>query len=533
MKSTQHKEEKEKTPSIKKSLSIATAIMMGSVFLSRITGLVREMVLARYGGTGYQMDAYVTSFLIPEILNHFLAGGFLSVTFIPIFQKYLVKKDNVGAWKTFSNLFSCGSVLFLILIPITIIFTPQLLSFQLASNGNPQTAQLTVRLTRIILPAQLLFYWGAFFMAVQYAHNRYFLPALSPLCYNLGIIAGGVFLQPHLGIEGFAWGVLGGAFIGNVVIQLPGAIKCGLRYRPLFKPLDPEFINYVKKTIPLVLGLGMAFSNEIFFRFFGSFLDDGATASVNFALRTMMFIVALFGQASGVAFYPYLTRLAAEKAYNKMADLLNKVLKNVALYLIPLSALMIVLSPQIITILFERGNFTAQSTSQVAPVLSIYLVGAFGYSASFIISRSFYALQNTILPMAVSTTVAVISIPLYIAFSTHLGAQGLALAATTAMFLQFGFLYFFWLKRFGGYSKIGAALRTLLKICFATLGGVVLSVLILRFFPEIQFIESRTFESLLIATVVTIPSITAVFIFYELLGLQNLRDSVTGFLKRK
>ncbi len=521
------------TPSLKKSLSIATAIMVGSVFLSRITGLLREMVLAQHGGTSYEMDAYVRSFLIPEILNHFLAGGFLSITFIPIFQKYLVKGDRRGAWKTFSNLLTTGSLLFVIFIPLAMIFTPSLLSFLNSDTVDPQTTALTIRLTRIILPAQLFFYWGAFLMAVQYANHHYFLPALSPLFYNVGIIAGGYFLRPYLGIEGFAWGVLIGAFLGNVAIQFPGALRTGLKYTFTIKVNDPEFINYVKKTLPLVLGLGMAFSNEIFFRFFSVFLDEGAASSVNYALRTMMFVVALFGQASGVAFYPYLSTMAAEKAYDKMSSLLNNMLTGMALYLIPLSALMIILSPEIITILFERGNFTAESTTLVAPVLSIYLLGAFAYSASFIISRSFYALQNTILPMVVNTVIALLSIPLYLLLSTRLGAEGIAFAAVAAMIVNFGILYLLWCRSFGGYTVLKDGLGKLVRIFPATLTASALC-----FYLRIHIIgllpQSTPFiRSIVVGTTASLPSLGVVFILYELMGLQTLRRSITGLLRTK
>ena len=144
-------------------------------------------------------------------------------------------------------------------------------------------------------------------MAIQYANHRFFLPALAPLCYNLGIIAGGWFLYPYIGVEGFAWGVLIGALVGNFAIQIPGAFRVGLRYKFMFNVRDKDFIHYVAITCPLILGLGMTFSNELFFRFFGSFLGTGGLASINYSLRTMMPLVGVFGQASGVASYPFLS----------------------------------------------------------------------------------------------------------------------------------------------------------------------------------------------------------------------------------
>jgi putative peptidoglycan lipid II flippase len=354
---------------VNRSVSIAAVIMMGSVLLSRLAGTLREITLANLGGAGSEMDAYVAAFLIPELLNHFLAGGFLSVTFIPIFQKYLAADDNEGAWRTFSNMITVGSAAFALFLPAAVVFAPRILSLTGFGSQNTETFALTARLTRIILPAQIFFYWGAFLMAVQYARQKFFIPALAPLCYNIGIIAGGIFLSPSLGIEGFAWGVLGGAFVGNVAVQLPGALKAGMRYKFRFAPADPEFIRYVKITVPLVAGLGMSFSNEIFFRYFASFLENGAVAAANYALRTMMILVGVFGQASGVAFYPYLTKLAAEKAYVRMSGLLNDMISKIALYLLPLTGIMMVLAPQIVMILYEHGKFTRESTHETAPIL--------------------------------------------------------------------------------------------------------------------------------------------------------------------
>jgi len=513
-----------------RSVSIAALIMMGSVFLSRIAGALREMTLANLGGTGGEMDAYVAAFLIPELLNHFLAGGFLSVTFIPIFQKYLTANDEAGAWKTFSNMLTVGSAAFALFLPLTIIFAPQILSLTGLKNQDPETFALSVRLTRIILPAQIFFYWGAFLMAVQYARQKFFLPALSPLCYNFGIIAGGIILGPKMGVEGFAWGVLGGAFVGNVLVQMPGAIKVGMKYRARFSPSDPEFIHYIKITVPLVAGLGMTFSNEIFFRFFASFLESGAVASANYALRTMMILVGVFGQASGVAFYPYLTKLAAEKAYGKMSELLNDMINNIALILLPLTGIMMALAPQIILILYEHGKFTRESTNETAPILIMYLTGAFASSVSILAARPFYAMQKTLLPMIVSTSVSILSIPLYYIFSRRMGAKGLGLAAGVAMTAQFLVLYIIWGRKYGGLGAVWKEAVKLGKIAAVSAAGSLLCYFIRGLFDGVAIGGGRV-RALTVCAAASIPSLAAVFILYEVLKIRKIRESVGGLLR--
>lgn len=516
-----------------KTLSIATAIMMGSVLLSRITGLLREQVIAHYGGTGISTDAYVSAFLIPELLNHFLAGGFLSVTFIPIFQRYLLRGDRERAWATFSNLICIGSLFFLILIPLSIIFTPDILRLMgVAESAKPLYFQTTVRLTRIILPAQILFYWGAFFSAVQMAEKRFFIPAIAPLCYNGGIILGGILLGTYIGIDGFAWGVLGGAFLANLVVQLPGAYKLGMKFHLKFNFRDSDLLEYVKKSIPLVLGLGMTFSNEIFFRFFAASLSEGVVSSVNYALRVMMMVVAIFGQASGAAFYPFLTKMALEKQFDAMNEMLNSLLTKVAVFLLPVSGLMIVLSEPVIAIVYQRGSFDYQSTLQTASIFSVYLVGALGFSASMIVSRSFYAMQNTVLPMVISTLTAILSIPCYILFSHKMGGTGIALATVLSVTSQFIILYCVWCTRYSRWRYTASLLLSFSKILVICALGCGLAYLLKTVSVGINM-QIGLFRNLTICFICTVPSMLLIFLLYQITGIQKFSDILRKILRRK
>ena len=398
--------------------------------------------------------------------------------------------------------------------------------------ADPARRVITVRLTRIILPAQIFFYWGAFLSAVQMAHQRFFLPALAPLVYNLGIILGGIILGPVLGIEGFAWGVLAGALAGNFLLQMPGAVKAGIKFRVRFDLTDPDLIKYVCLTIPLILGLGLTFSNEVFFRFFGSFLGEGGTASINYALRTMMIIVAVFGQASGVAFFPFISQLAVEKKYERMTVLLNTVLTKIALYLLPLSGIMIVLAHETIGVLFQHGKFDAASTSATAPVLSVYLLGAFGFSAVMIINRSFYAMQNTLLPMIVSTVAAVLSLPLYWLFCKTMGASGIALAAVLGMTSQFIVLYVIWIKAYWERESTVKLIHIFIKTIVITVIGAGCCWGIKALIASIVFGWGALIGNLILLTAASLAGLAVVFILYEITGIQNFKESIRALLRR-
>jgi putative peptidoglycan lipid II flippase len=453
---------KQVTANTAKSISVASLIMMGSVLLSRALGIVREQVLAGLGGTSGQMDAYVAAFLIPEFLNHLLAGGFMSITFIPLFQRHLVDQNEPRAWRLFSNIFTSGTLVMAVLVAVCLVFTPQILGL-LGSKAGGADIGLAVRMTRIILPAQLFFYWGALLMAVQFAHKRFFIPALAPLFYNGGIILGGVLLGPRLGIEGFAWGVLGGAFVGNAAIQLFGLRDLKPQIRLVVDFKDPDLLKYVLISLPLILGLGMQFSNEIAFRIFGAFLGEGGLASLNYSLRIMWVLVGIFGQAVGIASFPYLTGLAAEGKLGELNKLAFGVLSRVGILLIPVSAVLMALAPEVVTVLFQRGKFTAASTAMTAPVLQLYLVGSFAFAAMTIVTRCFYALQNTVLPMVVSTLTAIACIPLYWVLSAKWAAPGIALAGSLAAIVQLVALTAIWVRRHGTEAPIGPTVMTYLK----------------------------------------------------------------------
>jgi len=501
--------------------------MMTSVLLSRVMGLVREQVLAKFFGTSPEMNAYVASFIIPEFLNHLLAGGFLSITFIPIFQKYLVSNEKEKSWRVFSNLLTTGTIVLSVFVVLFMIFTKQFVG--LLGHGAP--TDLTIRLTRIIMPAQIMFYWGAFLMAVQYANHKFFLPAMLPLCYNGGIILGGVLLNRVCGIEGFAWGVLAGAFVGNILVQIPGALQVGLRFKPIVDIKDKDLRTYILLTLPLILGLGMTFSNEIFFRFFGSFLSSGALSSINYSLRTMMILVAVFGQAAGVASYPFLSRLAAENKFDEMNKMLNSITRRMAGFLIPCCGVALPLCAQIIAVLYQHGRFTAQSTAATAPVLAVYLIGAFPFAASTIVMRSFYAQQRMVFPMVTSTIIAIISIPLYIVFSSLLGAPGIALASSIAMIIQFTVLYVSWETGHGHKDDVVATGILIVKILVLTTAGSAVCLLLRNICIAHHFGHSFV-SNVLILGIAGIPAMTIIAISQQWLGIIDLKPVFTKLTKR-
>jgi putative peptidoglycan lipid II flippase len=346
-------------------------------------------------------------------------------------------------------------------------FAPELVTWAAPGLEDPETRALAVRMTRIILPAQLFFFAGGLLTAVQFAREHFLLPALAPLIYNLGIIAGGLVLGPWLGIEGFAWGVLAGSFAGSLLLQWAGARRLGLRFRPAWDWRHPDVGAYLRLTLPLMLGLTMTFSTEFLFRFFGSYLPAGSIAVLNFSLRVMLILVGIFGQAVGTASYPFMARLAEENRLEELNRLMNRTLRYLAL-LIPVSVLLMVLSPEVVRLLFERGRFDPTATRVTADVLVWFLAGAVGFAASTVVVRGYFATRNTAFPAVFGTVVVLASLPLYPLGIVLMGVEGVALAISFSGVVQVVVLYILWNRRSRNTGQ-GEVMRFYLKIALLSL----------------------------------------------------------------
>jgi putative peptidoglycan lipid II flippase len=432
--------------SLYKKVSIASLIMMSSVFLSRVIGIFREAVIAHIGGATGEVDAYLIAFLIPDILNHIVASGFLSITFIPIFTHYLAVNEEEKGWEVFSIILTCFGSLLLLLIIIASIFTPEFIQIVAPGINEPALRESAIRMTRIIMPAQFFFFAGGLFMAVQFSKERFFLPALAPLLYNIGIIVGGLLLGSWLGMESFSWGVLLGAFIGNFAIQYIGAKKAGMKIKLAFDFKHPDLKKYFLLTLPLVIGLTMMFSSEFLFKFFGSFMPRGDLACLNYSFRVMMILAGFFGQAIGMAVYPFMARLIAENKISESNTLLNNILRLIAL-VIPFSVLMMVLRHEIILILFQHGKFDAAATELTSQLLVFFLIGVFAFSAQTVVVRGYYATGNTLFPAVFMTAAVLLSVPIYFYAMHTMGAGGIAIAVSLSAIFQVILLYGLWNKR--------------------------------------------------------------------------------------
>lgn len=407
----------------------AIALLLGaSVGLSRVVGYVREIVLANQLGAGSKTDAYMAAFTVPDVLNYLLAGGALTIAFVPFYSRVRQERGAAAAQSLFETVLGTTGVIVIAATAILVVFAEPLVA-KFFYGFDAETQALTVRLSRILLPAQIFFVTGGILRAVLMVDGRFAAHALAPVLYNVGIIAGGLITGTP---EGFAWGALVGAFAGPFLLpllHLRGSHRLAVRFAPLAK----DFRAYVWVALPLMLGFSLTTVDEWYEKLFGQAIGIGVVAWLGFARRLVQAPIAMIGQAIGVAALPTLTRLWSDRRGDEFEDVIRRALQ-VAIALGALSAAAVyVFADAIVELIYHHGAFSADAATRVASVLAVMSFAIVGWVAQQVAVRAFYAREEMWRAMALSTSMVVASIPLYLWLGDRDGAEGLAFAGVIAM----------------------------------------------------------------------------------------------------
>jgi putative peptidoglycan lipid II flippase len=462
------------TSHVTRRIAQASGVVMVSVLASRILGFLREWTVAHQIGSNAVTDAYYAAFTLPDFLNYLVAGGSLSLTFIPVFTQFLTEDREEEGWHVFSTVICSMSMLLVAVVVAGEIFTPQLVEI-IAPGFDPAGKARVVFLTRLMMPAQLCFYLGSILSAVQYAKGQFLVPSLASVIYNLGIVLVGVLLSPHIGITGFAIGVLVGALTGNLLLQVYGARRAGARFSPNLDLRHPGFRLFIKLTIPIMLALSLVFTDDWIMRWFGSYLVPASITWLNYAKTLMRVPLGVVGQALGVASFPFLAQLYSEGKLEELNRTLNATLKGLILSLVPISALTIALSQPLVHFVFSHTKMREPDLAATAATLAVFSLGMFAWGAQNILARGFYAARDTLTPAIVGTSLSFLTLPLYWLLVHHYQHLGLALASSCGIvaytLLLFGLLSHRTRNRESGeliwfFLKVTAASVIAAALCF-------------------------------------------------------------------
>ena len=443
-------------------ISAAALLLAGSVLASRVLGYGREALLAYQVGAGASTDAYYAAFQIPDLLNYLLAGGALSIAFLPLYTRHLANGNADGADHLLATVLGTLTAVAAVASALLWWFAEPLIALQFP-RFDPATQAMTVHLTRIVLPAQVFFIAGGIVNATLFAHGRVGAAALAPLFYNGGIIAGGLLLAPRmaLGVEGFAWGALAGSVLGPFLAPVLYA-HGRIRLRARVAPRDRVFLGYLLLAAPLMFGQSLLTVDEWYQRWFGALLGAGAVSHLTYARRLMQVPVAVVGQALAAAALPTLARLFAEDRRAELNHLVLRTLQTSLAMAVLAGAACFALAVPLVRLVYQHGAFAAADSVQVATILALLCFAVPGWVAQQIIARAFYARADTWRPMLLGTVVAVASIPLYLALGRADGVRGLALASAIGMTLS-ALATLLWARWLHGAPAFGRLLATLTR----------------------------------------------------------------------
>ena len=456
----------------------ASGFLMVAVLLSRVLGLVREHVISTRFGQGIDTDIYTAAFTVPDLIFFLIAGGGLSTAIIPTFTQYMNEGRQREAWRIFKVV-----SLFTMIVVGVLILLGEVFAATLVRHTSPGFTEAEVircvALTRILLPAQICFFLGGLMMGVLQTRNNMKGQAFGPLIYNLGIIFGGVVLTQFMPkgseIAGLCWGAVGGAVLGNLILQWVFIRRMGGYWAPeslkemLQEPgIKEGALQVWQMMLPIILGVALPQVSVLMNRYYASTLDQGTMSALNRANQLMQVPLGVFGQAVSIAILPTLAAQFVKKDMKAIRRTTNFGLRFILFLTVPCSVLMIVLAVPIVQLALQGGRYHTADSIVAATALSFYAVGIMAWSAQALISRAFYSMKDTKTPVIVGTVVTfLIFVPLNPLLLHWLGYRGLALATSISATVNMITLFYLLRRRLKGIEG-GKLLSSVLKIGLAS-----------------------------------------------------------------
>jgi putative peptidoglycan lipid II flippase len=389
------------------------------------------------------MEAFIAANRISETLFNLVAGGALGSAFIPTFTSLLAKEKQREAWKLASSIFNLILIILIFLAVMAAIFAPQVVRYVIAPGfaSDPAKEALAIELTRLMLPSAVLFGISGLVMGILNSHQKFFIPALTPAMYQIGMIFGVTVLSPSMGIHGLAWGVIIGAAF-HLILQLPLLFKQGVSYAPSLGLESADVREVARLMGPRMLGVAVVQLNFWINVRLASGMPEGSVTAIQIAFTLMLMPQAAIAQSIATAALPTFSAQVARLQLGEMRQSLASSLRGILLLSIPASIGLMILRYPIVRLFYERGEFTSQSTNLVGWALLWYAAGLVGHAMVEILSRAFYALHDTKTPVFIGIAAMSLNVAFSYGFSalfSRIGWMphgGLALANTLATALE-------------------------------------------------------------------------------------------------
>lgn len=497
-------EEQPKTPTqpanVGRAVARNTLIVMFAFVLSRILGLVRDILIAFTFGTGNGLGEYNAAFRIPDTIFLLVIGGVVGSAFIPVFSG-LRQNDDAASWRLTSTMINSSLIIVALAGLVAALFAPALVGSIIAPAFNKEQQQTTVNLTRIMLLSPLFMGLGGWAQGVLNAENRFTLSAFAPIFYNLGIIFGALFLAPPFGIYGLAWGVVVGSAL-HFISQVPGLLRVGMHYSLRLNLRDTGVTAVFRLIGPRLIGQLAFQANFILITALASGFGPEKVAAINYAYGLMMLPYGVFALSLSTVIFPTLTAQFARDELAQMRRTLWAGVRVLVFLAAASAAGLFALRYQIIELLYAHGGkFTPESTEIVAQALLWFSLGLVAYCVVEVLTRTFYAMQDTRTPVIVAVAAVLLNAALAWPLSAILGHGGLALSLTISTTGELIILLILLHRRFANAADARAEERaTLISALKSIIAALVMGGALLGLIRLINLRSAGTLLELLLVT---------------------------------
>lgn len=421
---------------MRKKLLKSTLILSAVTVVSKVTGLLRDIVFAYYFGAGAQMDVFNVAYRIPNFIAVLFGEGVFSQALVPILSEYRRNRTREEIKQFLRKMMGNIFLVVAMVVLIAVVLSPLIVKiFAPGFTKDYDSFKLTVTMLRIMLPCIVCLSFVAFSSSILNAHDQFGIPAFTPIILNLSLIGGAVLISPYFlqPIVALAWGVLlGGIF--QFLFQLPFLKHLGLLVKPQILWWDDEVKKVLKLMLPAILGVSVVQLNFLINNFLASFLPKGSITWLSYANRLVSFPAGLFGVTMATVLLPYLSRKYAERSVEEFSKVLDQALKLLLTIAIPATiGLMLLAGPVVITIFWVKGGqFNNFDAFMVKKSLFVFALGIPAFMVTKLLASSFYSRQDISTPARIAIASLIINVGLALSLITWLKHVGLALASVMA-----------------------------------------------------------------------------------------------------
>lgn len=497
-------------------LSAAFVIAL-SVAISRVLGLIRNRLLAaEFGDNIHLLDSFFAASAIPDAIFEVLIFGTIALAFIPIFSQYLEKDKIEKAWELSSNMISLGIITFTMFMILVLVFANQIAAVIAPGliERDPTTQATIAKLLRIMIFSQFFFVISIFITGVLQSFQRFLIPALASVFYNVGIIISIIFLSPSVGIYAPAFGMILGALL-HLVVQMPLALSLGFKFKPVLDFKNTDVREMFTLMWPRSISLALIRTSDIINIALASTAAVGSIVVLNFAQTLHLVPISMFAGALSQAALPSLSIEFNRKRYDQFKKIFIQSLHQIIFLILPAAAILAILRIPVVRLVFGAAEFPWDLTVLTGRTLIAFSIGIAAGAMSLLLLRGFHSIRDSFTPVKVNVFCAILNIALSLLFivALKLSVVYLAVAYSASSTIN-ALLLLYFLDKKVNFNKKELLLPVFKMVIISILTAIALYIP-MKFLDQLVFDTTRTIGLLLLTSITTLVGL----VVYTILSL--------------